>query len=48
MSKRKGPSDENPNGGITDFLMGRFVDSKDAYQLVTLTALNRRAGQSPS
>ena len=26
MSKRKGPSDDNPNGGIVDFLMGVLTD----------------------
>ena len=26
MSKRKGPSEENPNGGITDFLMGKYAN----------------------
>ncbi len=28
MSKRKGPSEENPNGGIVDFLMGMYTGTK--------------------
>ena len=43
MSKRKGPSEENPNGGITDFLMGKFAKflyifsvSQDLLQTVTV------------